>query len=153
MRVKVHNVIHVHSLTSEHTIETNLKWAKICAFTLCTTPTHPHTHTQIHIDNTPTHPHTHTHTHTQTQTGLVPLAVTLGSYFSHCFHKSYMCTNAHVRTHMTHTTAHTHTHTHTHRVPLQPSFDTAPNPYTLVTLSPIFFWSASGVGGRKCVWL
>ena len=45
MRVKVHNVIHVHSLTSEHTIETNLKWAKICTFTLCTTPTHPHTHT------------------------------------------------------------------------------------------------------------
>ena len=50
--------------------------------------------------------HTHMHTHTHTQTGLVPLAVTLGSYmyFLHRFHKGYMlhpCVGAH---------AHTHTH-------------------------------------------
>ena len=30
--------------------------------------------------------HTHSHTHTHTPTGLVPLAVTLGSHYSHCFH-------------------------------------------------------------------
>ena len=57
-----------------------------------------------------TNTHTHTHTHTQTHTGHVPLAVTLGSYFSH---KSYMCTHTHTYTH-TCTHAHTHTHTHTH---------------------------------------
>ena len=50
--------------------------------------THTNTHTQIH-----THKYTHTHTHTQT--GLVPLAVTLGFYFTHCFHKAYMCMNVH----------------------------------------------------------
>ena len=44
-----------------------------------------------------TPPHTHTHTHTQT--GLVPLAETLGSYFSHCFHKVYMYMNVHTCAH------------------------------------------------------
>ena len=34
-----------------------------------------------------THTHTRTHTHTHTQTRLVPLAVTLGSCFSHYCYK------------------------------------------------------------------
>ena len=57
---------------------------------------------------TPVHTHTciHTYMHTHTETGLVPLAVTLGSYFSHCIHKA--CTSIFV------TNTHTHTHTHTH---------------------------------------
>ena len=42
------------------------------------------------------------HTHTEA------LAVTLGSYFSHCFYKAYMYMNV-----CAHLCAHTHTHTHT----------------------------------------
>ena len=34
--------------------------------------------------------------HTHTQTGLVTLAVTLGSSFSHCLYKAYMCMNVHI---------------------------------------------------------
>ena len=52
----------------------------------CHTPTYciyAHTNTST--------PHTHTHTHTHTH-GLVKLAETLGSYFSH---KSYMSMNVH----------------------------------------------------------
>ena len=86
------------------------------------------------------HTQTHTHTHNHTQTGLVQLAVTLGSYFSHCIHKAHTCawmytldcyvnslytifvpphTHTHTTTHScthtyTHTTTHTHNHTHTH---------------------------------------
>ena len=63
----------------------------------------------------------HTHAHTHTQTGLLPLAMTLGSYFSHCFHKAYMCMNVHTCAHImqiayTPYSSHTHTHTHTHTV-------------------------------------
>ena len=59
---------------------------------------HKHTHT--------THTHMCTHTCTCTHTDwLVTLAVTLGSYFSHCLYKAYMCMNVH-------TCAHTHAHTH-----------------------------------------
>ena len=64
------------------------------------------------------HVHECTHmctAHTHTQTGLVPLAVTLGSYFSHCLYKAYMCMNVHT---CAHTHAHTHTHTETGLVPL-----------------------------------
>ena len=65
----------------------------------------------IFVTNTYTHIHTltcaHTHAHAHTQTGLVTLAVTLGSYFSHCLYKAYMCMNVD-------TCAHTHTCTHTH---------------------------------------
>ena len=67
--------------------------------------------------------HTHTHTHTHTQTGLVPLAVSLGSYFSHCIHKVCTCTCA--RTHLhcyvnsLYTIFGTNTNTHhTHRLVL-----------------------------------
>ena len=60
---------------------------------------HECTHLQIHCyvtsmctivvthTHTPTHPHTHTHKQA--------LAVTLGFYFSHCYHKAYMCMNVH----------------------------------------------------------
>ena len=68
--------------------------------------THTYTHTQhTHTHTTHTHTHTHnTHIHTHTLTGLVPLAVTLGSYmyFLHRFHKGYMlhpCVSAHAHTH------------------------------------------------------
>ena len=59
----------------------------------------------LHTQTRPRHTHTHTH-------GLVQLAETLGSFFSH---KSYMSMNVHtcVRAH-THTHTHTHTHKHTH---------------------------------------
>ena len=40
--------------------------------------------------------HTCTHTHKHTQTGLVPLAVTLGSYFSHFIHKARTCVTTHL---------------------------------------------------------
>ena len=50
---------------------------------------------------------------THTQSELVPLAATLGSYFSHCFHKAYVCMNVHTCLH-THTHTHTHTYTRTH---------------------------------------
>ena len=86
-------------------------------------PTVPlHTHKHAHATHTHAHAHTHTHTHTHKQSGLVPLAVTLGSY-SYCFPKSYMCMNVHtcahthtcIHTYMyTHARTHTHTHTHTH---------------------------------------
>ena len=60
-----------------------------------------------------THTHTHTHTHARTHTDwLVPFAVTLGSYFSHCFHKA-SCTSIYTL-HICHTRTHTHTHTNTH---------------------------------------
>ena len=76
-------------------------------YTIFVTNTHIHTHTHTMC--------THTHAHAHTQTGLVTLAVTLGSYFSHCFHKVYMCMNCtRLCTHTTHTYMHTHTHTHTH---------------------------------------
>ena len=82
-----------------------------------------HTHTHTHTERACTtcseigsyfshkvymciHVHTHMHVHTHTQTGLVPLAVTLGSYFPHCHYKACMCMNVH-------TCAHTHAHTHT----------------------------------------
>ena len=61
--------------------------------------------TNIH---THIHSHVHTHAHAHTQTGLVTLAVTLGSYFSHCLYKAYMCMNVHTCAH-THACAHTHT--------------------------------------------
>ena len=54
---------------------------------------------------------------THTQSEIVPLAMTLGSYFSHCFHKAYMCMNVHTCLHThthTHTQTYTRTHTHTH---------------------------------------
>ena len=48
----------------------------------------------IFVINTYTHTHTltcaHTHAHAHTQTGLVTLAVTLGSYFSHYLYKAYI---------------------------------------------------------------
>ena len=53
----------------------------------------------LHTRTNTSTPHTHTHTH-----GLVQLAETLGSYFSH---KSYMSMNVH-----TCVRARTHTHTH-----------------------------------------
>ena len=70
-------------------------------YTIFVTNTHTHTHT-----HTLTCAHTHAHAHTQT--GLVTLAVTLGSYFSHCLYVHecrHMCT-------------HTCTHTHTQRLGL-----------------------------------
>ena len=88
----------------------------------------------MHELYTPVHTHiTHTHTHTHTQTGLVPLAVTLGSYFSHCIHKARTCARTHLHcyvnspytifvTNITH--KHTHTHTHTHRAGLVPLAET-----------------------------
>ena len=42
------------------------------------------------------HTHAYAHTHTHTQTGLVPLAVTLGSYFSHFIHKARTCVTTHL---------------------------------------------------------
>ena len=36
------------------------------------------------------------HAHEHTQTGLVTLAVTLGSYFSHCIHKACTCARTHL---------------------------------------------------------
>ena len=69
-----------------------------------------HTHTHIH-----THMHAHTHARTHTD-WLVPLAVTLGSYFSHCFHKA-SCTSIYTL----HICAHTHTYTHTQTARTQTS--------------------------------
>ena len=55
------------------------------------THTHTHTHTQTH---THTHKHTHTHTNTHTHTDWACTTCSdIGSYFSHCFHKVYMCMN------------------------------------------------------------
>ena len=84
------------------------------------THTHTYTNTQIH-KYTNTHTHTHTHMqHAHTQTCLLSLAVTLSSYFSHCFHtimyiacRPYLsdtCTHIHSHTH----TCMLHTHIHTH---------------------------------------
>ena len=83
-----YNLAHI---AREHALRT-------CIVT-CHTPTYcifAHTNTST--------PHTHTHTH-----GLVQLAETLGSYFSH---KSYMSMNVHtcVRA-RTHTYTHSLTHT------------------------------------------
>ena len=93
MRVKVHNVIHVHSLIMNIQIYNGLK---ICTFTLCTTP---HTHTHTHTTTTPTHPH---HAHTQHT----------------CTHTTHKHTLSHTQhTHNTHTSStytHTHIHSHTH---------------------------------------
>ena len=89
------------------------------------TPVHTRmTHTNMHTrTHTHTHTHTpHTHTHTHTETGLVPLAVTLGSYFSHCIHTACTCARTHLHCYVnspyiifvTHTHKHTHAHTHKH---------------------------------------
>ena len=85
-RETCYNDVWLAVIAREHALRT-------CIVT-CHTPTYcifAHTNTST--------PHTHTHTH-----GLVQLAETLGSYFSH---KSYMSMNVH-----TCVRAHTHTHTH-----------------------------------------
>ena len=68
------------------------------------TQTHTHTHTH-------THKHTHTNTHTHTDWACTTCS-DIGSYFSHCFHKVYMCMNCtRLCTHKTHTYMDTHTRT------------------------------------------
>ena len=117
-----HAYMHTHSHTHRHT---HTDWTcttcgdfgsyfSHCIHKACTCArTHLHCYVNspytIFVTNTHTHTHTHMHTHRQ---GFVPLADTLGSYFSHCFHKSYMCMNVHRCAH-THAYAHTHAHTHT----------------------------------------
>ena len=75
-------------------------------------------YTPVHTHMTHIHACTHTHTHTHTHTGLVPLAATLGSYFSHCIHKAYMCkkilAHCYVNSSYTIFVTNTYTHTHTH---------------------------------------
>ena len=107
----IHTHIHSHRLGLYHLVRL---WALIShtVFTkhvnMCKNKlAHCYVNT-IFVTNTHTqHTHTceHTHAHAHTQTGLVTLAVTLGSYFSHCLYKAYMCMNVH-------TCAHTHAHTH-----------------------------------------
>ena len=119
-------VTHTHTHTHTHTpIHTHRDWAcTTCRdfgfifLTLFLQSVHVHECTHL---CTHTHTHTLTHTHTHTQTELVQLAETLGSYFSHCFYKAYMCMNVHtcVHTHVHTIHAHKHyTHTHTQRLGL-----------------------------------
>ena len=80
-----------------------------------TRPCHTHTNTHTNMPIPQTHKHTHYATHTHAQTGLVPLAVTLGSYFSHHFYKAYMCMYVHMKiAFVTIFVTHTHTNTYTH---------------------------------------
>ena len=64
--------------------------------------------------------YTPVHTHMTHKTGLVPLAVTLGSYFSHCIHKACTCARTHLHSYVNSpytiivTNTYTHTYTHTH---------------------------------------
>ena len=63
----------------------------------------------LHTQTRPRHTHTHTWACTTCRD--------FGSYFSHCFHKVYMCMNCTrlcTHTHDTHIHGHTHTHTHMH---------------------------------------
>ena len=95
----------------------NVHTALLCAIFV----THTHTHTRTH-----THTYTHMHAHTHARTHRDWLAVTLGSYFSHCFHKAsctsiytlHIChtrTLIHTQTARTQTNTHkTHMHTQTH---------------------------------------
>ena len=76
-------------------------------------------YTPVHTHMTHTYMHAHTHTRV-TQTGLVPLAVTFGSYFSHCIHKACTCARKHLHIVMVNspytifvTNTYTHTYTHT----------------------------------------
>ena len=93
-----HATRHTHTHTHTH--------MRLCSHTVFTKHTcvqcmNVHTCIVMYIACAPSSSHTHKHTHTQThthkhtQTGLVPHAVTLGFYFSHCFHKAYMCMNVH----------------------------------------------------------
>ena len=118
-----HTHTHTHTHTYTHTLtqtglvplgETLGSYISHCIHKACK---HVQEHTctllckyHIHHKHTHTHTHTcaHTHAHAHTQTGLVTLAVTLGSYFSHCLYKAYMCMNVYTCAH-THACAHTHT--------------------------------------------
>ena len=71
--------------------------ARVHALCTCILPATP-TYCTLHTDTCPHNTNIHTHTHTHTQIGLVPLAVTLGSYLSHHFHNAYMYTHTHTQT-------------------------------------------------------
>ena len=67
-----------------------------------------------HLPTVSLHTHTHPrHTHTHTETGLVPLAMTLGSYFPHCIHNACTCARTHLHCYVNspYTIFITHTHT------------------------------------------
>ena len=103
MDTHIHGHTHTHTHTNTHT---HTDWAcTTCSdissyFSHCFhkvylyMPVHTHmTHTYM---DTHIHGHTHTHTHTNTHTHTDWACTTcsdIGSYFSHCFHKVYMCMN------------------------------------------------------------
>ena len=92
MYTHVHTHMHVHTHTHTHThIHTHTDWAcTTCSdfgFLFLTLSLQ-----SVHVHEC-THMCTHTCMCTHTQTGLVPLAVTLGSYFPHCeFHLLFLTT-------------------------------------------------------------
>ena len=87
--------IHTHTHTHTHTERACTTCSDIGSYFSHKVYMCMNVHACAHTHDTHIHAHTHTHTHTLTQTGLVTLAVTLGSSFSHCLYKAYMCMNVH----------------------------------------------------------
>ena len=94
--VRAHTHTHTHSLTQTGLVPLAVTLVLIShtVFTKYTVHACAHTHdTHIH-GHTHTHTHTHTHKHTHTHTDWACTTCSdIGSYFSHCFHKVYMCMN------------------------------------------------------------